>query len=264
VDGPNHLFIRIQELLEAQRRLVADAAHELRTPLAVVAAQAHVLEHAQNQAQRFKASRELQQGVDRGAQVIRQLLVVARLEAREQSFERAPLDMADLAQKRVAALVPQALAKGQDLGYEGPASLAWEGDASILGSALDNLLVNALQYTPPGTTITLRLVQDIDGVLLEIEDTGPGIPAEFHESIFDRFTRLPGTQEPGTGLGLAIVRRSRNYTVAVCLSPKARWAPVSERSFDFRRRRHHSGFFSNLFRIPGSRARAAWDSIHWR
>lgn len=204
----NRLFQRVQELLETQRRFVADAAHELRTPLAVIAAQAHVLSRAQDPAQREWAERELQQGVARGAQVIGQLLSVARMEAAGQAPALIPIDLAALAQERVASLVPKALAKGQDLGYEGPRTLPWHGDAAMLGSAVDNLLVNAIQYTQPGSFITLRLAQKAEEAILEVEDTGPGIPAECQAYMFDRFTRLTGTQEPGSGLGLAIARQA--------------------------------------------------------
>ncbi len=204
----NRLFRQVQTLLETQRRFVADAAHELRTPLAVIAAQAHVLQHAQDPAQRDGAAQELQQGVERGAQAVRQLLSVARLEATGPVILDRPLDLASLARERVASLVPQALAKDQDLGYEGPDSLSWEGDAGVLGSAIDNLLVNALLYTPPGGRITLRVAPGVGAILLTVEDTGPGIPPEFLAVAFERFTRLPGTQEAGSGLGLAIVRRA--------------------------------------------------------
>lgn len=208
VTALNQLFHQVQTLLDTQRRFVADAAHELRTPLAVIAAQAHVLQNAQDPAQRQLAGRDLQVGVERGAQAIRQLLSVARLEAMEPSCLTSPMNLAALAQERVASLVPQALAKDQDLGYQGPENLKWEGDPIILGSALDNLLVNALLYTPPGGRITLRISAKDEEVRIEVEDTGPGIPVEFHERIFERFTRLPGTLEPGSGLGLAIVRRA--------------------------------------------------------
>ena len=208
ITAMNGLFHRVEELLESQNRFVADAAHELRTPLAVISAQAHMLERAPGPSERQLASRELQQGVERAAQLVSQLLSFARLDAADQAPAQAALDLATLAQDRVAIRVPQALARNQDLGYEGPSRLPWHGDASILTSAVDNLLGNAIRYTPPGGRITLRLAATPDGIRLEVEDTGPGIPPEFRESLFERFTRLPGTQETGSGLGLAIVHRA--------------------------------------------------------
>lgn len=206
VTALNRLFQRIQDLLETQRRFVADAAHELRTPLTVISTQAHVLSTTQDPDRRAWAERELQLGIERGAQVVGQLLSVARMEALGQTPEWGPLDLAALAQERMGSLVSKALAKGQDLGYEGPGTLPWKGDAAVIGSAVDNLLVNAIHFTPPGSTITLRLSRKPGETVLEVEDDGPGIPAEFRDTILDRFTRVPGTQEPGSGLGLAIVR----------------------------------------------------------
>jgi signal transduction histidine kinase len=207
VEALNRMFARIGALLAGQRRFVADAAHELRTPLAVVSAQAHVLAHTQEPELRLEAARELQQGVERGAQVITQLLSFAALEAAVETPSRCRLDLAQLAREHLARLVPKALAKGQDLGYEGPESWPWEGDAALLGSAVDNLLLNAIQYTPAAGAITLRILQGPIETILEVEDTGPGIPENFREQVFERFTRLPGTQVPGSGLGLAIVRQ---------------------------------------------------------
>lgn len=208
VKALNRLFQQVRSLLETQRRFTADAAHELRTPLAVIGAQAHVLLHAQDPTEREGAGRELQLGVERGAQAIRQLLSVARLEATEQALVPTSMDLATLARERVESLVPQALKKDQDLGFEGPEALPWQGDGAVLGSALDNLLMNALLYTPPGGRITLRLMPGEGDVRIEVEDTGPGILPEFLPCAFERFTRLPGNPQPGSGLGLAIVQRA--------------------------------------------------------
>ncbi|WP_316676723.1 ATP-binding protein [uncultured Tolumonas sp.] len=204
----NRLFARVEDLLETQRRFVADAAHELRTPLAVIGAQAHVVQHALDGDEREMAAKDLQQGVARAAQLVGQLLSVARLDAASPSMERAPLDLARLAQDCVGLMVSQAVARQQDLGYEGPDSLPWHGNRPALVSAVDNLLANALRYTPEGGRITLRLARMRDAACIEVEDTGPGIPPEFRALAFERFSRLPGSAGSGSGLGLAIVRRA--------------------------------------------------------
>lgn len=201
----NKLFHRVEALVETQRRFVADAAHELRTPLAVISAQAHVLQQAKDGVRREIAGQDLQQGVARAVQLVGQLLSVARLDAAD-ALAMAPLDLAVLARERLGMLASQALAKGQILGFIGPDSLPWQGDALILTSAVDNLLVNAIRYTPEAGRINLRLEAGPHEVRLAVEDTGPGIPAAFREAAFERFSRLPGAQEAGSGLGLAIVR----------------------------------------------------------
>jgi two-component system sensor histidine kinase QseC len=116
--------------------------------------------------------------------------------------------MGRLVRERVALLVPLALRQEQDLGVEGPEHLPWRVDGVMFSTALDNLLENALCYTPDGGTITLRLGQDPERFWCEVEDNGPGISAEFRERAFDRFTRAPDVTKPGAGLGLAIVQRA--------------------------------------------------------
>jgi signal transduction histidine kinase len=208
VQALNGLLARVRALLDGQRQFLADAAHELRTPLAVIGTQAHILANAGDGVARSAAAQELQQGIERGGRLVSQLLAVARLDAAEPGLRPGPLDLAALIQGRVASLVAPALAKRLDLGYEGPERLPWRGDEAILASAVENVLGNAVKFTPPGGRITARLERRDGVAVLEVADTGPGIPPPLREAAFQRFTRLPGHQEPGSGLGLAIVRRA--------------------------------------------------------
>lgn len=208
IEGLNRLFKRTEELLEAQRRFVADAAHELRTPLAVIGAQAHVLRQARDEQPWLAARKDLQAGIERAELLVGQLLSVARLDDPGQTLDRSPLDLARLAQDRVALLRTAAEERGHSLVFHGPDRLPWQGDAAVLVSALDNLLVNAIRYTPEGGHIALSLLEAAEGVIVEVEDDGPGIPPEHRETIFERFSRLPGSPGTGSGLGLAIVRQA--------------------------------------------------------
>ncbi len=208
VTALNRLLARVSDLLDSQRRFVADAAHELRTPLAVISAQAHALMQEEDPAQREAICENLQRGMERATGLVRQLLAVARLESVKPEMVNRHLDLGVLARDRTSLILPLALAKKQDLGVEGPEHLECRGDGSVIGTAIDNLLENAIRYTPIGGTITLRLGYGKSDVFLEVEDDGPGMSEEFKARAFDRFSRELGTHATGTGLGLAIVYRA--------------------------------------------------------
>lgn len=208
VKAMNGLLERVSDLLETQRRFVADAAHELRTPLAVVRTQAHTLMEEEDPAQRAAIGQELHRGIERATGLVQQLLRVARLEAVPPDLIKGTLDLGRLARDRASLILPLALAKGQDLGVEGPESLEIHGNGSVLGLALDNLLENAIRYTPKGGIITLRLGLGVAGPFVEVEDDGPGMSEAFKARAFERFSREQGTHAVGAGLGLAIVRRA--------------------------------------------------------
>lgn len=208
IESLNRLFQRTEELLGIQRQFVADAAHELRTPLAVIGAQAHVLRQTQDEPSRQAAWKDLQAGIERAELLVGQLLSVARLDDPAQTLDMGTLDLARLAQERVGLLLGAAEARGHRLVYSGPDRLPWQGDTAVLVSALDNLLVNAILYTPEGGHIELSVQEIAEGATVVVEDDGPGIPKAYRERIFERFRRLPGSPGTGSGLGLAIVRQA--------------------------------------------------------
>jgi signal transduction histidine kinase len=207
IDASNHLLLQVEDILGAQRRFLADAAHELRTPLAVVATQAHAMIGEEDKARRELYAQDLELGIERANNMVRQLLAVARLEGLDPESVGAPIELAALARERILFVLPLAIKKTQDLGAEGPDTLESFGNVSALGSALDNLLENAIRYTPPGGRITLRYGGLDSGVFLEVEDNGPGMSEAFKARAFERFSRERGNHPDGAGLGLAIVHR---------------------------------------------------------
>lgn len=203
----NLLFGRVKTAFEAQQHFVADAAHELRTPLAALRLQAQSLDRADNPEARRVAVGRLTAGIDRATRLVEQLLVLARQEATaaEGAVSR-PVDLADLARRTVADLAGVAAAKGVDLGVQqaDPATVAGQPDA--LQILLRNLVDNAVKYTPGGGTVDISVQHEGAGVVVQVEDSGPGIPPDERERVFDRFYRVAGSEAAGSGLGLAIIK----------------------------------------------------------
>lgn len=200
------LLAQLQAQRESERRFFADAAHALRTPLAVIGAQAHVLAEAATADERRAAFSALQDGVDRGGQLLGQLLTLSRLDSHETRLYPAPANLAALAREAVARHAPRAIQQGQELAYDGEDAPALI-DTAAIHTLLDILLDNALRHTPAGTLISVSVARCPQGARLAIADNGPGIPIAWRDRVLDRFVRLPDSQAPGSGLGLAIARR---------------------------------------------------------
>jgi two-component system sensor histidine kinase TctE len=202
----NALLGRIAEGTRAQREFQANIAHQLRTPLAGMKLQLEWLAgRHRGDAETADAVTRLLQANERLIRETNQLLALARAEPSH--YERARLEALDLAQlveSAVQAYVDQAVTRDIDLGFALVPAPA-QGDRFLLRDLVDNLVDNALRYTPPGASVTVRTGVDAQGALLEVEDSGPGIPPEQRTRVFQRFVRLePGTT--GSGLGLAIVK----------------------------------------------------------
>ncbi|MBI4194165.1 MAG: sensor histidine kinase N-terminal domain-containing protein [Betaproteobacteria bacterium] len=202
------LMQRLAAALSAQQRFIAEAAHQLRTPLAGLAAQTERALLAHDTDTVKPALMQLQLASRRVTRLVNQLLTLARAEpGNEAAREFRPLDLAVLVQRTCRDWVPEALARDIDLGYEGESGpVMVSGDEFLLAEMLNNLIDNAIRYgAKPGGRVTVRLSAS-PHVELSVEDEGPGIPQDEHARIFERFHRVAGSAPGGCGLGLAIVR----------------------------------------------------------
>jgi two-component system sensor histidine kinase QseC len=204
----NDLLLRFGHSLESERRFTADAAHELRTPLAAIQAQLHAARAAKSEDERMRAMAQLQLGVERGIRLVGQLLTLARLDPEQALPDAEPLSLADVAQMTCAEQAPLALQRGQALELSAEPDLPpVVGNADMLTMLFCNLVGNAIRYTPRGSHIHVDVRRHASGFLIEVNDDGPGIPVEHREHVFDRFFRVAHSDQPGTGLGLTICRR---------------------------------------------------------
>jgi two-component system OmpR family sensor kinase len=206
----NSLLARLGTALELQRRFVADAAHELRSPLTALRLQAQLAARADNATARSQAIGELKTGVERATRVVEQLLTLARRGPEAQPGRREPVELVALAQAVVTEFAQLAAQKDIDLGLGQTAPAVVNGDPAALHALLANLVDNAVRYTPRGGAVDVDIGVD-DGkdeaaAFVAVSDNGPGIPQRERERVFDRFYRVPGSGEVGSGLGLAIVR----------------------------------------------------------
>lgn len=203
----NELLARLRAALDRERAFLADAAHELRTPLTALDLQAQAVVDAREE-DREAALGELRAGVTRVARLVEQLLAIAR-EQHGTTAAPQPLDLDELVRRAVADFVPLAEAAGIDLGVESADAIRVVGDADALRRLVGNLLDNAVRYTPAGGRVDVVVGREADDrarAVVTVTDTGPGIPPEERERVFDRFHRVPGTAGIGSGLGLALSR----------------------------------------------------------
>jgi len=203
----NGLLARLSEALAAQRRFTADAAHELRTPLAALKLQLDLARRTAPAPPTAAALNDLEAGVARASHVVEQLMTLARVEPEALAQQRTDCDLVAIASDAVVARAALAADKTIDLGLARAAPAHVSGDPASLAILLSNLIDNALRYTPRGGRIDIAVDRDDAGATLSVADNGPGIPADDRERVFDRFYRGAGIDEPGSGLGLSIVKR---------------------------------------------------------
>lgn len=205
IHSMNGLLRRMRNAFDSQQRFVADAAHELRTPLTAVKLQIENLRGkvADSGAEELQ---ELEAGVERLNRIVRQLLQLARQEATPERDVAEPVDVGAVAKDAVRGFVPLAETRTIDLGMGEAQRLTARLDPSQLRIVLDNLLDNAVRYTPPGGRVDVTVRQAEGTVVIDVSDTGPGIPAADLERVFSRFYRVGATGVEGSGLGLAIAQ----------------------------------------------------------
>jgi len=207
VERLNELFARIEVSLERERTFTADAAHELRTPLAAIRAQAQVARGSRDDAERAHALGQVIAGCDRAARLSGQLLTLARLEAGEWRERLVPCDLDAVAREVLAEVAQTAHSRGVAVELHAEAPVTVRGDASLLHVLLRNLVDNAIRYGAGGSAVRVELGRDASHAVLRVVDQGPGIPAAERARVRDRFYRGLGTGESGAGLGLAIASR---------------------------------------------------------
>ena len=201
----NELLARLSNSLDANRRFIADASHQLRTPIAALQAEAEIALRSPHPSESLK---RIVAGTRRITHLAHQLLTLSRLEP-QQKHAPMTVDLAQLTRDAAERWIPLALERSIDLGFElNPANVM--GDPIWLEELFNNLIDNAIRYTPTGGIVTVRCNGTANQVSWEVEDSGPGIPEEEHERIFERFYRLDTTGVDGCGLGLAIVHEIAN------------------------------------------------------
>ena len=203
----NGLLTRLSAAWDALTHFTADAAHELRSPLAALRLQAQSLQRAPDDATRAIATERLLAGIDRATRLVEQLLALARQEAAGEGAELVSLDLTALARNALADAEPEAARHAIALTLDAPtAHVVLRADEAALAVLLRNLLGNALRHTPPGGQVRVGVREEASVIDLTVEDSGPGIAPDERARVLDRFYRVPGTPGHGSGLGLAIVR----------------------------------------------------------
>ncbi len=216
VSSVNDLLTRLKDSIATQKRFLADAAHQLKTPLAGLRMQADLAQREGGSAEELKQSlQQIERSSIRATHTVNQLLALARAESSGTNFARQPCDMADITIEAVQDSLQRAHARQIDLGYEGAqpgaAGVVIQGNPTLLKEMIRNLVDNAINYTPssadkPGV-VTAKVLSDPFGhvLLVQVEDSGPGIPESERELVFQPFYRVLGTNVDGSGLGLPIV-----------------------------------------------------------
>jgi two-component system sensor histidine kinase QseC len=210
IDELNKLFFRLKEGFEREKRFAADAAHELRTPLAALKTQAQVALHSNDIEEKNHALQKLIASVNRSTHIVQQLLTMSRLVPEAaRTEEKDTVNLSRLTREILAMLAPAAVEKQIELEFESNIeNITVYGNSTALSILIRNLVDNAIRYcNNEHGRIVVVLSKLENEVMLEISDNGPGIPAELRSRVFERFFRVLGNKSPGSGLGLAIVQQ---------------------------------------------------------
>lgn len=209
VESLNGLLARLRRSLESERRFTATASHEMRTPIAVIKVNVQNALKAKDEKERLHLLQELDASVDRAGRLINQLLALNRLEQDGHGFTTQSIDILPLLREEIAGLYPLALQKDQSIELIGDDThLLLNTVPQLLSLLIRNLVDNAIKYSPANGRILVSVRQENEAVILQVEDSGPGVPVEQRSKIFERFYRISNGEVPGSGLGLAIVNRA--------------------------------------------------------
>ncbi|MFT3741410.1 MAG: ATP-binding protein [Gammaproteobacteria bacterium] len=204
----NKLFLRLQQAFAREKRFAADAAHELKTPLAALKAHTQVALNSTCEAERETALRKILTGVDRSAHVVQQLLTLSRMGHGLLLEHTTPVNIVKQVQEVLADMAPYALEKQSEIELIAPEDEPkLNGHATAIAILTRNLVDNAIRYTPPGSFVRVEIEEAPFSILLKIIDNGPGIPEHMRQQVFERFFRILGNKSPGSGLGLGIVQQ---------------------------------------------------------
>lgn len=207
IDELNKLFFQLRQAFEREKRFAADAAHELRTPLAALKTQAQVALKCRDDKERQALLQNVIIGVDRSAHVVQQLLTLSRLVPEATSIDdQVKINLGKAAAETIAQLAPAAVEKNIDIELNAPNQAVYlMGNITAMRILIRNLVDNAIRYTPHDGMVRVVVAQEPQAIVLRVIDTGPGIPAELRSRVFERFYRVLGSTSSGSGLGLAIV-----------------------------------------------------------
>ncbi|WP_085899087.1 sensor histidine kinase [Kiloniella majae] len=207
IDAINDLMKRLGASIEAMQRFTSNAAHQLRTPLAAIQTQAELAQDEKDPANITKRLEHLNRSTKQTSRLINQLLSLARTHQEDEGFQFEAVDLKLLSEEVTRAYVPEAVSQQIDLGFEQQGQIvSVVGNEELIKEALKNLIENALHYCPENSTVTVRLKQISEDVVIEVEDNGPGVSKEERDKIFERFYRSETRDDEGCGLGLPIVR----------------------------------------------------------
>jgi len=226
ISALNDQLQKLEASLATQKRFIADAAHQLKTPLAGMRMQAEMLMREKDKEQIQLSLEQLTLGSERATRLVNQMLAMARAESHALS-QHSILNLVEVAKNVVTDFYMDALSKEIDLGFEAPDHAIYiRGHEIMLGEMIKNLVDNAIRYTPLKGTITVRVDDSLqqEAIVVEVEDTGGGVPESERAMVFDRFYRVLGTQVDGSGLGLSIVKETATQhgaTVSIHNNPKS-------------------------------------------
>jgi two-component system OmpR family sensor kinase len=224
VGAINRLLMRVEQSMATQRRFVADAAHELRSPLTALSLQAERLAVAEMSANAHERLNTLRQGIERGRTLLDQMLALARAQASE-TTSNTTVSVQQVYRHVLEDLMPLAEAKGIDIGVVSDSDTRVPVNEVDLITLVKNLVDNAIRYTPTGGRVDLSFLATKEGTTLVVEDNGPGIPEVERERVFDPFYRVLGSDEIGSGLGLSIVQ-----TISARVGAKVSFGYASDQS----------------------------------